>query len=1265
MRRLRSAFALFAISASSCGAATAQGIPGNDHSYGAGASPDGRYVVFTSNATNLVPRDTNGQPDVFVFDRQAGTVVRASVDPRGLQANGISEGGTVSADGRYVAFASTADNLPPAAGGPWIKDLLTGALERLDTITGLLQFTFPVVSDDGDVVAWDRRNQLRIRVRSTGTTIAVPPTPAPPDTSRDWAPTLSGNGQFLAFATKLDGLVPGDANGFADIVRYDRIANTYAMVSSGGTPANGPSGGIELSTAYRRIAISGNGSRIVFYSEATNLDSSDAVALGGLYVRDMAQAQPRKIARCLGSCTQEFYAVAISGDGQWVSFYAPRVWVDPQSETQQREGYYRYFVSDGILEFVAGNEPGAVTVALAFASSAVSNGGGQLVLQTNGVSGGIPDNGPFADVLLIAGATTTLASRAARGTLADGSSRQPALSADGRHVAFASYATNLGPADSNRDRDVYVRDIASGTIVLGSAAADGTPGNRESRNPALSDDGRFLAFISGATNLTPDDGNGPSPDVFLKDLSNGSIQRISRSPANTGGGGVFVAAGPALSASGRYVAFTSGANDLVAGDFDGIDVYLRDTQTNTTIKANPTFDGLPPEDFCSPCDGHRLSLSDDGNLLAFQSRAQNQIAGLDDEVEPDVFVFNRTTGTIELVSRASGIVGLEGDCRSSAPSISGDGRWVAFWSCASNLAPGFVGPAVYLRDRLLQTTRRVARSPEVIGLPGTEPGPQISRDGSRVALVSFARALVAGDTNQLPDVFVWTRATDRIERASLSAAWTQADGASYTYDLVEGVPRFFGLSISRDGARIAVSAAAQNLVARDDNAADDVFVFERANQAVLRASAAPVVPADDDRTAPAASADARYTVAVRTDRDGALGGGGPGAKGIGNKWSQITRFDWNAGTEIPIDVGTGGLAANGDSRFPSSSANGRVVAFASDADNLGAAPDTNGASDVFVRDTAAGTTVNVTQGANGANDRSAAAMITGNKFSVAFETHATNLGPAPDTNGVQDVIVATEGAPNEVVSVATGGAAANGPSGEPAISADGRFVGFTSLGDNLVPADTNGAADVFVRDVANDTTTLVSVAFSGGGKPNGASGAAQIVSIGAGASDWIAAFESEANDIVANDLNADTDIFVRTGAGANELISVGIGGAPANGKSFGASLSPDGRYVSFTSAASNLVPGDTNDAADVFLYDRVADTTTRISVSSANAQADAFALRASLGLDALGAPLVVFDSAAGNLAPNDDDDAFDLFRRTAQGVTEIADPDVVFRDGFE
>ncbi len=1246
----------------------AQGIPGNDHSYGVGASPDGRYVVFTSLATNLVAGDTNGQPDVFVFDRQTSAVLRASVDSRGLQANGISEGGAVSADGRYIAFASTADNLPPGPGGPWLKDLSTGAIERLDTLTQLLQTQYPVVSDDGDVVAWDARDRLRIRVRSTATTFDVPATPAPPDAFRDWGPALSGDGRYLAFATKLDGLVAGDTNGQADVLRYDRIGASYAMVSSGigGAPANGPSGGSDLSTAYRRIAISRNGSRLAFYSEATNLEP-DSVALGGLYFRDMAQPTARKIARCFDApCQLDFYAVAISGDGQWISFFSPDTFVEPVTETPRPQGYYRYFVADGQLTFVANNEPGAVTVALAFASSSVSDGAGQVVAQSNRVFAGIADNGPFADVLLFGGAMPTLASRAARGTLPDGSSRQPALSADGRRVAFASYATNLGPADANRDRDVYVRDLGTGAITLASTAADGTPGDRESRNPALSQDGRYVAFISGATNLTADDANGVSPDVFLKDLTTGAIERISRNPAGAGGGGVFVAAGPAVSADARYVAFTSAADDLVAGDFSSVDVYLRDTQTDTTIKANPTFDGLPPDEFCSPCDGHKLALSDDGRYLAFQSRAANQIAGLDtSEVEPDVFVFDRTNGQIELVSRAAGIGGVEGDCRSSAPSLSGDGRYVAFWSCASNLAPGFVGPAVYLRDRTLLTTIRVARSPEVIGLPGTEPGPQVSGDGTSIALVSFARGLVAGDTNQLPDVFVWTRATARLERASLSAAWTQADGASYTYDVVEGVPRFFGLSIARDGARIAVSAAAQNLVADDRNAADDVFVFERVNQAVLRASAAAVTTTDDDRTAPAASSDARYAVSVRTDRDGALGGGGArvAAKGvIGNKFSAIARYDWLTSQEMPIDVSTGGLPANGNSRYPSVSGSGRYVVFASDATNLGA-PDLNGATDVFVRDTVAGTTTSLTTGANGESGRSATS-ITGNKFRSAFETNATNLGPGADTNGVQDVLVATEGEANAVVSVSTGGAAANGPSGEPAISSDGRLVGFTSLGDNLVPADTNGAADVFLRDLVNATTVLVSVATDGG-EPNGASGAAQIVATGAGANDWVAAYESEASNIVANDFNTDTDVFVRTGAGTSEIVSIGLAGTPANGKSSGAALSPDGRYVTFVSTASNLVPGDTNNAADVFLRDRVAGTTVRISVSSANGEADDFALRAALGLDLGGAPLVVFDSAAANLVAGDVDEAFDLFRRTALGATEIADTDVVFRNGFE
>jgi Tol biopolymer transport system component len=221
---------------------------------------------------------------------------------------------------------------------------------------------------------------------------------------------------------------------------------------------------------------------------------------------------------------------------------------------------------------------------------------------------------------------------------------------------------------------------------------------------------------------------------------------------------------------------------------------------------------------------------------------------------------------------------------------------------------------------------------------------------------------------------------------------------------------------------------------------------------------------------------------------------------------------------------------------------------------------------------------------------------------VAFHSHASNLVPG-DTNGFYDVFVHDRitGA-TERVSVSTAGVQGNGDSSygyTPSISSDGRYVAFSSLATNLVSGDTNTFSDVFVRDRQNGTTERVSL-DSGGAEGNGDSVAPVISGDGR-----YVAFESFASNLVAGDTNGTWDVFVRDRlAGTTERASVDSSAAEANGQSHWPAISSDGRYVAFQSYASNLVAGDTNGFADVFVHDRLNGMTERASVYTAGAQAN-------------------------------------------------------------
>ena len=341
-----------------------------------------------------------------------------------------------------------------------------------------------------------------------------------------------------------------------------------------------------------------------------------------------------------------------------------------------------------------------------------------------------------------------------------------------------------------------------------------------------------------------------------------------------------------------------------------------------------------------------------------------------------------------------------------------------------------------------------------------------------------------------------------------------------------------------------------------------------------------------------------------------------------------------------------GRQANFVSEQDAVSRHGRYVAFVSGASNL-VAGDTNGVADVFVRDRLAAVTRRVSVGLAGrqADDTSHGPAISADGRFVAFMSFASNL-VAGDTNRFQDVFVRDQLAGvTRRVSVGPGGRQANSSSQRPVrISADGRFVAFTSSASNLVRGDTNGVADVFVRDLLAGVTRRVSVG-PGGRQADGGSGGAAISADGR-----FVAFGSAASNLVRGDTNGFQDVLVRDLlAGVTRRVSVGLAGRQADGSSFAEAVSADGRFVAFTSFASNLVRGDTNGVADVFVRDLLAGVTRRVSVGPGGRQADDGSGGAAISADGR---FVAFGSDASNLVRGDTNGFQDVFvRDLLAGVT--------------
>lgn len=337
-----------------------------------------------------------------------------------------------------------------------------------------------------------------------------------------------------------------------------------------------------------------------------------------------------------------------------------------------------------------------------------------------------------------------------------------------------------------------------------------------------------------------------------------------------------------------------------------------------------------------------------------------------------------------------------------------------------------------------------------------------------------------------------------------------------------------------------------------------------------------------------------------------------------------------------------GGAANGASADAFISSDGDVVAFTSVASNLLPQADGNGAvPDIYTRrfNSDDYRRVSVAPDGSAANAASADPVLTRTGGTVVFTSAASNL-VTDDTNGKADIFLRHGTQPMERMSVASDRTQANGDSGQPDVSGDGRYVVFASAASNLVPHDTNNQIDVFLRDRATGETRLVSHAYSGG-SADGRSSTPAIAQSGR-----YVTYESTASDIVHDDDNGIADVFlydVRTGH--TERVSVSSRGRGQNASVEApftqvSDVSDDGRFVVFDSDATNLVPADTNRDTDVFVRDTKKGRTERVSLNASRVQGnnDSFSPRITPN-----GRWVAFESFADNLVPAGDGPGEDIF----------------------
>jgi Tol biopolymer transport system component len=368
------------------------------------------------------------------------------------------------------------------------------------------------------------------------------------------------------------------------------------------------------------------------------------------------------------------------------------------------------------------------------------------------------------------GAETTRVSVRSGGAEGDGRSGNQSISGHGRFVAFTSNATNLVRGDTNGRSDVFVRDRKTARTSRVNLSSTGHQGNRNNGPTSISADGRFVAWISNSTNLVHGDKNGQW-DVFVHDRTARKTTRVSVS--STGDAANRKSDDPSISANGRFVAFRSRARRLVRDDTNrDWDVFVRDLKTRTTTRVSVNSTGAQVNDRS----GHP-SISGSGRLVAFDSKAA--LGRGDTNGAADIYVHDRRTGETDLVS-----LGPDGQAlgASGHPSISADGRFIAFQSPGLN--------AERRAEILIHDRRTGETSPIGVNPGGDDPDadmrrPSISADGRFVGFWSAATNLVPGDTNDEHDTFVYDRETGETTRVSVSSVGGQSNHSS-------GVPEISG-----------------------------------------------------------------------------------------------------------------------------------------------------------------------------------------------------------------------------------------------------------------------------------------------------------------------------------------------------------------------------------------------------------------------------------------------------------------------------------------
>ncbi len=774
------------------------GGSGNGVSRNSVMTPDGHYIAFVSAATNLVVGDTNKIPDVFVRDLQLQMTMLASAGAVSNSASTStisSESPVITPDGRYVAFYSTASNLVTNVKTPgevFVRDLIAGKTIWASTnarpiLQSVIGSTNGVsynqrISDDGQFVVFETSTNTLIVTSSPGVILRYSLQTGMTDiihtnATATWSAfndssglDMTPDGRFILFVAN------GSGGSELNTVVYEWDAQTGTNVLVSTDPSNTfPASGICDSPA-----VDASGQHIAFLSSSTNLTSNPLAGAFHLYWRDTQANSTRLVdadTNGMGVGVGPSTVPSLSSDGRFVSFES----ADGSLVANDNNHDYDTFVRDTLAdttELISAHHPG-------------------LPSQT--------PNGPS----LITAAC---------------------VSSNGLYVTFASDADNLAPNDTNGFRDVFVRDVMAGTNIFVSVGTNGFPGAGMSSEPSISADGRFVAFTSWANNLAANDTNN-AQDVFVRDLQTGTTALVS---VNTGG--IFSVNGNsgalAVSADGRYVLLRSKAQNLTSASYTAgtENLFLRDRQAGTTVALTTggwtSFSMTSDGRFISfigiiPSVASKLYVWDSQTASRVYTNSASSLAAA--TISPNGQFLAYLSGSPASLSAADRLANSNWVVSAGAFSLhpglrfSGDGHFLTYATSAANVVADTNGiQDVYVYDLLSRSNFLVGRSFSSLGaLNGISDSPDISANGRFIAYRSFASNNVPGDTNNSPDLFVY----DRLSGATTLVTVNQS--GSSTANNWSLTPWF-----SSSGQTLVFQGGASDLISHDFNRAIDIFALD-------------------------------------------------------------------------------------------------------------------------------------------------------------------------------------------------------------------------------------------------------------------------------------------------------------------------------------------------------------------------------------------------------------------------------------------------------